>query len=98
MTGSHNLGDILGPHVKRLAPAENKAARAALGIEDEAVIVPMDMTHTPLLVSAMLADDGETLQIMARATMSKRNAAAVLRQVAESWEREADANGEPPRG
>ncbi|QGJ89482.1 hypothetical protein PBI_SMARTIES_79 [Microbacterium phage Smarties] len=92
-----NLGDILGPHVKRLRPADEKAARAAMGIPDEATIVPMDMTQTPLLVTALLAPDGETLQIMARATMSKRNAAAVLRQVAASWEREADEAGEPER-
>ncbi|QYW07525.1 hypothetical protein SEA_SHOTGUN_69 [Microbacterium phage Shotgun] len=90
-----NLGDMLGPHAKRLSTADEKAARAAMGIPDEATIVPMDMTNAPLLVTALGDPDTDTLQIMARSTMSKRNAAAILRHVADSWDREADANGEP---
>ncbi|QDP43605.1 hypothetical protein QDA09_gp68 [Microbacterium phage Tyrumbra] len=92
-----NLGEMIGPHAKRLSAADQKAARAAMGIPDEATIVPMDMTNAPLLVTALLDEGTDTLQIMARSTMSKRNAAAILRQVADSWESEADAAGEPPR-
>lgn len=91
-----NLGALLGPHAHPLRPADEKAARAAMGIPDEATIIPMDMTHSPLLVTAM--EDGDSLQIIARSTLHKRDAAALLRQVADSWEREADAAGEPERG
>lgn len=97
MTDFH-LGDMLGPHSKRLSTADEKAARAAMGIPDEATIVPMDITKAPLLITALLQDDGETLAIMARSTLPKRNAAAILRQVIESWEREADEAGEPSVG
>lgn len=93
-----NLGGMLGPHARHLRPADEKAARAAMGIPDEATIVPMDMTNAPLLVTALLEEGTDVLTIMARSTMSKRNAAAILRQVAESWEREADESGEPARG
>ncbi|QNL30283.1 hypothetical protein SEA_CLEARASMUD_73 [Microbacterium phage ClearAsMud] len=96
MTDLH-LGDLLGPHAKPLRPADEKAARAAMGIPDEATIIPMDMTNAPLLVTALIEEGTDTMQIIARSTISKRNAAAVLRHVAETWEREADANGEPPR-
>ncbi|QGJ88924.1 hypothetical protein PBI_TEAMOCIL_73 [Microbacterium phage Teamocil] len=93
-----NLGDIIGPHAKPLSPADEKAARAAMGIPDEATIVPMDMTNAPLLVTALLEEGTDVLTIMARSTMSKRNAAAILRQIADSWERDADEAGEPERG
>ncbi|AWY05422.1 hypothetical protein HOT42_gp73 [Microbacterium phage Metamorphoo] len=92
-----NLGQMIGPHAKPLRPADEKAARAAMGIPDEATIVPMDMTKAPLLVTALIDEETDTMQIMARCTLSKRNAAAVLRHVAEAWESEADAAGEPPR-
>lgn len=89
-----SLGDILGPHMTPMRPADEKAARAAMGIPDEATIVPMDMTKAPLFVCVF--DKGEEgLEVMARATLRKRVAASLLRQIAESWERAADEAGEP---
>ncbi|WKW87106.1 hypothetical protein SEA_NICOLE72_69 [Microbacterium phage Nicole72] len=87
------FGQMMGPHAKRLDKPAEKAARAAMGIPDEATVVPMDMTRSPLFVCAFEDDDGG-LQIMARATIGKRPAASLLRQIAEQWEAQADEEGE----
>jgi hypothetical protein len=89
-----SLGPHLGPHAQRLTPADEKAARAALGIEDEATIIPMDLSRSPLFVIVMEKGDGG-LEVIARATLTKRAAAGLLREVAEQWERAADEAGEP---
>lgn len=90
-----DLGPLLGPHARRLSQADERAARAAMGIQEEAMIIPMDMTRSPLFVFAM--EEGDGLQIAARSTMSKRDAAAILRQVADAWEAEAVAAEEAAR-
>jgi len=79
------LGDVLGPHAPKMAPADEKAARAAMGITDEATIVPMDMTRSPLFVCVFEDDNGD-LQVMARSTLPRPVAASLLRQVADSWD------------
>lgn len=88
-----SLGDVLGPHAPKMRPADEKAARAAMGITDEATIVPMDMTRSPLFVCAFEDEDGG-MQIMARATLSKRTAAGLLHQIAEQWEKQAEEAGD----
>lgn len=92
------FGRMLGPHAKRLDKPAEKAARAAMGIPDEATVIPMDMTRSPLLVCAFEDDDGG-LQIMARATIDKRAAASLLRSIADQWDKQAteqeQVNGTP---
>lgn len=84
-----SLGEFLSPHVSRPTPADERAARAALGIEDGAHLLPMDMSRVPLFIIA--AENGDSLSITARCTIPKRYAAALLRQVAEAWAAEAEA-------
>lgn len=88
------LGDFLGPHVNPMSKADAKAARAAMGVEDEATIVPIDMSRAPLFLVAMMNDEGD-LEIHARSTMPLREAAKIILHVADQWEEQGFANGEP---
>lgn len=68
-----------------LSTPNEKAARAAMGIPDEARVIPMNLSHVPLFVVVQAADDGG-LDVQAMGTMPKRQAAEVMRHIAEVWE------------
>lgn len=78
-----DLGPFLGAHATPLSRADERAARAALGIEEEATVIPMDLSRAPLFV--VVLEKGDGVEVIARSTMSKADAARVLREVADQW-------------
>lgn len=68
-----------------LSMANQKAARAAMGIPDEARVIPMNLNTVPLFVVVQEADDGG-LDVQAMGTMPKPEAADVLRMIANAWD------------
>lgn len=80
-----------------ITTADEKAAKAALGIRDETAVRAMDVSKLALLITAQPV--GDSLQIIAQANIDKRDAARVLRQIADSWDQEwkAAAHAEQKR-
>lgn len=68
-----------------LSTPNEKAARAAMGIPDESRVIPLNLTGVPLFVVVQRAGDGG-LDIEAMGTMPRKEAADVLRRIADHWE------------
>ncbi len=79
----NDLGDVFDP----ITRADERAAKAALGIKSDASVRAMDVSKLALFVTAKDTGTGH-VEIVANATIHKREASRILRQVADMWDQE----------
>lgn len=68
-----------------LSMANQKAARAALGIPDEAQVIPFNLSRVPLFVVVQNTDDGKGFDIQASGTLPRAEAVDLLRHIIAAW-------------